>query len=224
MLRGFARTHADAIVLAARPFASLGDFIRRTGLRGAALKKLAQADAFGSLQLGRRVALWQALSQGEQLPLFDTIELDEPPAALPRMSPLHEVLADYSSAGLTLRSHPMAFLRPMLDKRQVVPADKLPALPVGRVLAVAGVVLLRQRPSTANGITFVTIEDETGMTNLIVRQDIWERYRRVARTATVMLAHGALQKEVGVIHLLVSKLEDLSPALAQLHAASRNFR
>jgi error-prone DNA polymerase len=140
------------------------------------------------------------------------------------MTPLQEVLADYGAAGLTLRPHPMAFLRPRLDQMRVASAAALVDLPNGRPLTVAGVVLLRQRPSTAKGITFVTLEDETGQINLIVRQQVWERYRRAARTAVVLLAHGLLQKDAEVIHVLVTKMEDLSAALAALSASSRDFR
>jgi error-prone DNA polymerase len=234
-------------VEAERPFTSYQDFLRRTGLRGAVVKKLAQADAFLSLGLSRRAALWQSLPQGEPLPLFDKMEavsgqwsvvseetsplahptpLDEEPlpTTLPAMAPLQEVLADYSSAGLSLRQHPMAFIRGELDKLGVEQASKLAVLPTDGSVKVAGVVLLRQRPSTAKGITFVTLEDETGMANLIIRQNVWERHRRVARQANVMLAHGRLQREAGVIHVLVSKLEDLSPTLARLNTASRDFR
>jgi error-prone DNA polymerase len=209
------------------------------------LKKLAAADAFGSLPLGRRPALWQSLPQGEPLPLFDLVNREQPPASLPPMSAIQEVVADYNSIGLTLRQHPMSFLRSVLDDLKVVPASQFAALPSGRRVKAAGIVLLRQRPSTAKGITFVTLEDETGMINLIIRQEIWERYRRAARTASVMLVHGTLQKEVQaragngktlplhhapatpapeIIHVLVSRIEDLSLQLAQLTASSRDFR
>lgn len=226
MVRGLSQAHAEAIVRTPRPFTSLEDFTRRTGLGAAVLKKLAQADVFGSLPLSRRAALWRSLPVAKSVPLFPEEEGDHTqiPAGLPGMSPLREVVADYGSVGLTLRQHPMAFLRPWLDRRRVATAAALEDLPTGRALNVAGVVLLRQRPSTAKGITFVTLEDETGKINLIIRQKIWERYRQAARGAVVMLARGVLQKEGLVIHVLVSKLEDLSAALADLEAASRDFR
>ncbi len=226
LVHGLGRAQAEAIVKGRKggPFVSFDDFVRRTGLKSPTLRKLAQADAFGSLKLDRRSALWRSLPSREPFPLFDSVETDEAAVALPAMSPLEEVLADYGSAGLSLRQHPMAFLRPRLDQLRVIPAARLAALPVDCRLSVAGVVLLRQRPSTAKGITFVTLEDETGMINLIIRQHVWEHYRRVARTAGVMLAHGRLQKEAGVIHVLVTRLEDLSAKLADLHASSRDFR
>src|SRR5262249_21165334 len=139
------------------PFLSFEDFARRTGLGAGALKKLAQADAFRSLHLDRRSALWRSLPQRKPLPLFDPVDLEEPVDALPPMAPLQEVLADYGSAGLTLRQHPMSFLRPMLERRGAVSAKGLATLPTNCQVEVAGIVLLRQRPGTAKGITFVTL-------------------------------------------------------------------
>jgi error-prone DNA polymerase len=122
-----------------------------------------------------------------------------------------------------LRQHPVSFLRPMLDELKATPAAHLPSLKNGRRLKVAGLVLLRQRPSTANGITFVTLEDETGMVNLIVRREIWERYHRVARQATAMIAHGQLQTDNEIIHILVNRLEDMTEKLNDLQQKSRDF-
>jgi error-prone DNA polymerase len=226
LVHGLARRHADAIARHRHdgPFVSFDDFARRTALSSAVLRKLAAADAFRSLRLDRRSALWRSLPSREPFPLFDHVDEAETTPALPVMGPLEEVLADYGSAGLSLRQHPMAFLRPRLDELDVQPANRLSELDVDCRLKVAGVVLLRQRPSTAKGITFVTLEDETGMLNLIIRQNVWERNRRVARSASVMLAHGRLQKEASVIHVLVTKLEDLSAKLAELHTTSRDFR
>lgn len=226
LVHGLARRHADEIVKRQRsgPYASFDDFVRRTGLSSAVLRKLAQADAFRSLRLDRRAALWRSLPSREPFPLFDQLDVEEATPVLPAMSPLEEVLADYGAAGLSLRQHPMAFLRPRLDELGVQSANRLADLEVDCRVKVAGVVLIRQRPSTAKGITFVTLEDETGMSNLIVRQNIWERYRRVARSASVMLAHGRLQKEASVIHVLVTRLEDLSAKLVELHTSSRDFR
>ena len=112
-----------------------------------------------------------------------------------------------------------------MDKLKITPADRLPSLKNDIYLKVAGIVLLRQRPSTAKGITFVTIEDETGMVNLIVRQEVWERFRRVARTAVAMIAHGRLQidRDSSIIHVLVTRMEDLSDRLAELQTSPRNF-
>ncbi|HLW63985.1 MAG TPA: error-prone DNA polymerase, partial [Gemmataceae bacterium] len=226
LVRGLSQKHAERVVACRKegPFQSFTDFIRRTKLRAGALKKLGQADAFRSLQLDRRGALWRSLPEREPMSLFDQIDVEEPPALLPPLSPFAEVLADYSAAGLTLRQHPLSFLRPMLEEQKIVPANRLAQMDSGCRLKVGGIVLVRQRPGTAKGITFVTLEDETGTVNLIVRREIWERYRRVASRAVAMIAHGQLQCEQEVTHVLVSKLEDLSQHLADLASRSRDFQ
>ena len=140
------------------------------------------------------------------------------------MSPAEEVLADYRAAGLSLRGHPLQFLRTELAKRNVAPAASLAALPDGSTVSVAGIVLVRQRPGTDKGITFITLEDETGTANLIVRMSVWNRYRQAAHGATLLAAHGRLQRQGQVIHVLATRLEDLSPWLEQLGSQSRDFR
>ena len=140
------------------------------------------------------------------------------------MSPAEEVLADYRTAGLSLRAHPMQFLRQRLSERGVRTAKSLADLPNGRPVRVAGIVLVRQRPGTAKGITFVTLEDETGTANLIIRPAVWKRFREAAHGATLMLAEGPLQREGQIIHVLAAKLEDLSPWLQRLRRQSRDFR
>ena len=227
MIGGLSSGHAEAIVAAraAGGFCSLNDFARRTGLGQGAIVRLTKADAFGSLGLDRRGALWEALpppASGQ--PLLANLEPEEPPTSLPALSLAEEVLADYRSAGLSLRAHPMAFVRHELDQVGVTRAAQLPELAHGRFLRVAGLVLVRQRPGTARGITFVTLEDETAQANLIVRPEVWERYRRTAYNATAWIAHGRLQKQGPVIHLLTSKIEDLSTRLAGLRSMSRDFR
>ncbi|MEX0978811.1 MAG: error-prone DNA polymerase, partial [Pirellulales bacterium] len=209
-------------------FAGWDDFMRRTRLSRAVVSRLAAADAFASLALDRRSALWRALAEEKKprvLPLFETLAPDdEPPVPLPRLEMQEEVLADYRTNGLSLKAHPMQFVREKLDRLGIVPARGLAVHPRNRHVRVAGIVLVRQRPSTAKGITFVTLEDETGTTNLIIRQDVWEKFYRVARTAAAFLAQGRLQREDGVIHVLVTKLEDLSQSLRGLESQSRDFR
>ena len=187
--------------------------------------------------------MWEALGQDQkELPLFDRrvrethqknssfpcsawerIAYDALRPALPPMSPAEEVLADYRTAGLSLRAHPLEFLRADLARRGVTTARSLETLPDGKPVCVAGIVLVRQRPGTAKGITFVTLEDETGTANLIVRPAVWRRYRGPALTATVLLARGRLQRQGPVIHVLTAGLEDLSPWLGQLDSQSRDF-
>ncbi len=226
LVRGLPERHAAQLVEARQsgPFKSFDDLKRRTGLRGPALQRLALADAFRSVGLERRAALWHALPEPSPMPLFDACDDDDVPVTLPKMSPLGEVLSDYGNAGLTLREHPMSFLRQTLDDRNVRSAEKLETIDHGQWVKVAGVVLLRQRPSTAKGITFVTLEDETGIVNLIVRQKIWERDRKAARNAVVMLAHGRLQRAHDIVHVLVSRIEDVSDRLGTVEVRSRDFR
>ncbi len=229
MISGLSEVHARTIEAARRagPFVSLDDFARRTGLSRAVIKRLAAADAFASLALDRRTALWQALGQeepGDNLPLLAQMaDEPEPVAPLPAMPLRKQVVADYQTAGLSLRAHPLQFERPALDKLRVVPAARLPMQRDGGSVRVAGLVLVRQRPATAKGITFVTLEDETGTVNLIIRQDVWQRFYRVARMATLLLAQGRLQRKGQIIHVLVARLEDLSELLGGMGSQSRDF-
>ncbi|MCE9534777.1 MAG: error-prone DNA polymerase [Planctomycetes bacterium] len=225
LVRSLAQRYVDRLVAvrANGSFQTFSEFVHRTGLRAGALKKLSSADAFGSLQLDRQTTLWRSLTERGPLTLFDEIDRDEAPAELPVLSPFKEVLTDYGTAGLTLRQHPISFLRTRLDTLKITPAAELAALDNDRKVKVGGVVLLRQRPSTANGITFVTLEDETGMVNLIVRRAVWERYRKIARRAVAMIAHGRLQRESDITHILVNRMEDLSDQLTELATKSRDF-
>jgi len=225
MLRGLSTADAKQIVEArgGRPFDSLEDFARRTGFSRAVLSRLSKADAFGSLGLDRREALWQALGQDRQeLPLFDGGVRETHPD-LPKMSPAEEVLADYRTAGFSLKAHPLRFLRKELDRLGAIQAKRLKDWPNGKPVCVAGIVLVRQRPGTAKGITFVTLEDETGVANLIVRPGVWKRYRQAALGATLLLARGKLQRQGQIIHVLTAKLENLSDRLQALSSQSRDF-
>jgi error-prone DNA polymerase len=228
MASGLPRAAVDVIVQARcdGPFASFEEFAQRTGLSTAALSRLSKADVFGSLTLRRRQAHWKSLPAQKHLPLFAAAALDteEPAVTLPEPTPLAEVVADYRATGLSLKDHPMKFLRPMLRKLRVAQASDLATLPVDRRVKVAGLVLLRQRPGTAKGITFVTLEDETGQANLIIHQQTWERYHHTARTASAMVAYGHLQRQESVIHLLVTRLQDLSALLAGMQLKSRDFQ
>jgi error-prone DNA polymerase len=225
LVRGLSRNHADVVVACRQGgYASFEEFVRRTRLSSAALTQLASADAFRSLQLDRRSALWRSLECQEPSPLFDGVDAEEPAVELAAMPAHQEVLYDYHSVGLSLKGHPMQFLRDALDGMGVMPSSALATLPNHSWLQVAGIVLMRQRPSTANGITFVTLEDEAGCANLIVRPHIWERYHAAARNAVALVAHGQLQREGQVIHVLVQRLDDLSARVADLSSRSRDFR
>jgi error-prone DNA polymerase len=229
MLKGLSESHAHTIVQARESggcFRSWEDFARRTRLSRAVLVRLAEADALASVGLDRRSGLWHALAEDKQvrqLPLLDSLNsAEEPPVELPRMAIQEQVKADYQTAGLSLRAHPLWFQRARLDGLNILPASRLATLTDGRPVRVAGLVLVRQRPSTARGITFVTLEDETGTVNLIVRQDVWQRFYRVARTAAALVAHGRLQRKDEVIHVLVTRLEDMTERLG-LRCQSRDF-
>jgi error-prone DNA polymerase len=196
------------------PFSSQQDFQQRTGLSRSVIMRLAAADAFASFQLDRRTALWESLGQpsnAQSLPLFDSLTPDpSPPACLPALEEIEQVSADYQATGLSLRAHPISFCRPQLQQLGIVPASQLASLPDNQQVRVAGLVLLRQRPSTARGITFVTLEDETGIINLVIRQRTWERFYQVARRATAWIVRGTLESRQGVIHVVVDQLEPIS--------------
>jgi error-prone DNA polymerase len=229
MLLGLREADARRIeeVRQAGPFQSLDDFVRRTKLSRSVVALLSEADAFGSLAMNRRDAMWQALAldhRPDRTPLLDSLSNFEEPPALPPLSPREEVVVDYQTAGLSLRAHPLQFHREQLAALEIVPASKLAELVNSSFVRVAGLVLVRQRPGTAKGITFVTLEDETGVANLIIRQDVWQRFHRAARTAAALIAHGRLQSQDGIIHVLVTRLVDLSEQLKGLNSQSRDFR
>jgi len=137
-------------------------------------------------------------------------------ALLPEMPLGEHVVEDYASLSLTLKRHPLAFLRTELAREGLVTAAELAHLPVDRRLAIAGIVLIRQRPGSANGVVFITIEDETGIANLIVWPQILERFRRGALGATLLRCTGKLQREESVIHIVADRLEDMTPRLHTL--------
>jgi error-prone DNA polymerase len=241
MIGGLRESHGKLIeqVRTRGPFTSIDDFARRTGLGQAVIKRLAQADAFGSVSAGRRQALWHALGQEKkrrEMPLFDAGKYmadrsfpgQDGRAILPPMPLYEEVVADYRTAGLSLRAHPISFYRDQLHRLGITPARQLVELKNDAPVDVAGLVLLRQRPGTAKGITFVTLEDETGTVNLVVHQHTWDRYYRIARRAPAWIAHGHIQTTTEsfapVIHVVVARLEALTEQLQRLDVKSRDFR
>ena len=134
-----------------------------------------------------------------------------------------EVLTDYHTAGLSLKAHPVSLVRDQLDQLKIIPADQLAQLDHGHWARVAGLVLIRQRPGTASGVVFITLEDETGIVNLIVRPDIYDRYRPAARGATLLYAEGYVEKQGQVIHLMTWRLIDQSHLLHNARFKSRDF-
>jgi error-prone DNA polymerase len=226
MIKGLSQKLGERIVEARgeRPFLSIDDFTRRTGLSSSVLARLSRADAFQSLDLDRRSALWQSLPEQKLLPLFDGVTGDEAAAALPPLSPLEEVIADYKTSGLSLRDHPVKFMRDRLRQLRAQSAAELAGFAHGKSVRVAGLVLMRQRPATASGITFVTLEDETGIVNLIVRPEVWEHHHHIARRSQAVLARGIVQRREEVIHVFVERLYDLSELIAGVNVKSRDFR
>ncbi|MBX3469117.1 MAG: error-prone DNA polymerase [Planctomycetes bacterium] len=210
-------------------FRSLDDLARRAGLGRDALERLAHADALRGLGLERRRGLYEALARrGPEPPLFRGADLPDEAPDLPALSALDAVLEDYAATGLSLRAHPLAHARQAIQAHapQARPCAWLREAPFGARATVAGLVICRQRPSTAQGITFFTLEDESGVANLIVRQDVFERFRRVAREARCLLVEGTVEREGEVVHLLVRRLEDLARVFqgARVAQRSRDFR
>jgi error-prone DNA polymerase len=229
LVKGLANAHAAEIVAvrADRPFASVDDLWRRAGVPAAALIHIAEADAFGpSLDLARREALWAIKAlRDEPLPLFvalardmagPIVELNEPAMALRPMRAGGEVVEDYHHLGLTLRAHPLSFLREELRGQEIVTCAEAVRTPDGKWLEVAGIVLVRQRPGSAKGVIFITIEDETGIANLVVWPDRYEKQRRIILSAGMMGVFGRVQREGEVAHIVVHRVTDLSRQLATL--------
>jgi error-prone DNA polymerase len=226
LVRGLSQEKVRGIEAARRagPISALHNLARRADVSRETLLRLAAADAFRSLGLDRREALWQILGLDDHpAPLFAELELVEAPAALPAM-PLDEtVVQDYDALGLSLNAHPLELVRAALDKLRVGRNEQLKTARQGARIAVAGLVTHRQRPGTAKGIVFMTLEDETGTANLIIRPQVWERYRGVGRTKIAIIAEGTIERQGEVIYVQVSRLHDLSARVGPLKAKSRDF-
>jgi error-prone DNA polymerase len=229
MIKGLQIAHAKRIVQH-RPLAqfhSIDHFHQLTNLPITAVTKLAEADAFGSLSKTRRPALWDTLALPEERPPLPAAEEsalpNAAPTALPLMSAGEEILADYGTVGLSLKGHPVGIIRAELDQRKIVSAAEVWNRPAGKWVSVAGVVLIRQRPGTASGIVFVTLEDETGVVNLIVRPAIYERYRPAIRYAGLLQADGIIERHGLVQHVMAVRLHDLSGVLSGFVHRSRDF-
>ncbi len=208
-------------------FHSVEQLRRRSAVSRRVMMRLAGADAFRSFERDRRAALWETLAQEHkdvEQPLFDLIAAaDDQQPALPEMDAAGEVEMDYRTTGISLKGQPLMFWREELQQQRVLRADQLESCSDNQYVKVAGLVLLRQRPSTAKGITFVTLEDETGTMNLVLRQHVWERYYRIARRSNAWLVHGILENRNRVQHVVVHRLEDLSSCLGTFRPKSRDF-
>jgi error-prone DNA polymerase len=213
----------------ARPFTLPHELARLAQLDRESLLHLARAGALVSLGLDRRRAVWEAmrcLDRPDSRPLFDAIGDDdgeEDELLLPPTTHQEEVLYDYRTGGLSLAAHPLQFERERLAARGIVTAAVATAAAEGRRVMVAGIVLMRQRPATAKGMIFLTIEDETGAANIVIRPDIWSGADHAARRAAVLVVHGRIQRRGPVVHVVATKLEAAPPALAALPKMSRDF-
>lgn len=218
MAKGLAKLSAQEIIgRRAAGYRSVRDLWQRTRTPVAALERLAEADAFQALGLDRRQALWaiRGLSDS-RLPLFDRLEAEpdtEPAVALAAMTAGRQVVEDYRSTGLSLRRHPVSFLRDDLTASGIVRCADLVTVRDGKRLEVAGIILVRQRPGSAKGVLFVTIEDETGHANLILWPSVFEAQRRLVLSASMIACRGRLQREQAVIHVIAEELTDLSDLL-----------
>ncbi|AXV16851.1 error-prone DNA polymerase [Neorhizobium sp. SOG26] len=213
-------------------YTSIHDVWLRSGLDKADITRLADADAFGSLGLRRREALWavQGLDKGkvrDRLPLLDAPDnadlRPEPELDLPQMLPGEEVIEDYRYLKLSLKGHPVAFLRDDFKRMGITRSVDLLSIPNNRRVTIGGIVLVRQRPGSAKGVIFMTLEDETGVANAIVWPKVFEQYRPVVMGARMVKITGKLQSVHGVIHTVVEHIEDITPMLGLLQKEARRF-
>jgi error-prone DNA polymerase len=223
-VEGLHREAAERVV-ATRPYRTVEELRSRGKVPVHAIQRLAAADAFRSMGLDRRAALWdsRALKQAPDLPLFAFAEaqdegVESAPAQLPRMPLAEHVISDYQTVRLSLKAHPMHFLRAHYAARKFVTAEQLKSLKDGKRLSIAGVVLIRQRPGTSKGVVFVTIEDETGVANLVVWPKVFEKQRKIVMGARLMAVHGTIQRDPDneVIHVVAGRLEDHTGMLSHL--------
>ncbi len=213
---------AQCVARRGEGYASVRDLWLRSGLTRAAIERLADADAFRSIGLDRRHALWQVRaldekSAAEHLPLFERGDprdiQPEPEVALPKLSAGENVMEDYRALTFSLKAHPLSFMREALGRQGVTRSRDLVTAPKGRPVSIAGLVLVRQRPGSAEGVIFMTLEDETGVANAIVWKNVFETYRSVLMNARVLRIDGRLQRENEVIHVVAEHLEDMTPLL-----------
>ncbi len=226
-VKGLAACAGEAIVAArGGGYDTMPRLWRRAGVGGAALTTLAGADAFRSMGLDRQRALWAVKGLDEApLPLFAAAESrPEPDVALPPITLGEQVATDYRVMRLSLKAHPLALLRRRLDRDGFVPGERLAGIAHGRRVKVAGLVITRQRPGTASGVIFITLEDETGHANLIVWPKIFERFRQTTLRSTLMGIEGPVQREGEVIHVLAERLWNLDALLDGLAADARANR
>jgi error-prone DNA polymerase len=213
------------------PYRDPADLWRRGGLSKRQILALARADAFASMGLSRRDVLWAVRAFSEaSLPLLDQARIVEPEVTLPGLTLGEQVVDDYSTISMSLRAHPLQFLRPTLSDRRMATSQKLREAATGDFLQMAGLVLVRQRPGTASGVVFVTLEDEFGIANLVVWPKVFEAHRRIVMGARLLGVAGKVQRDVQkdgqpglVIHLVAERLWDWSADLDRIADLDGHF-
>jgi len=225
-IRGLKDTEIEALVRARDAgAATLEELARRARLSRRTLELLAEADAFRSLGMDRREGLWRVkalapeVKANEEGSLLAGLGLEEDPVMLPRMRLPAHVAEDYRTTGLSLKAHPCRFFRPLLTRLGAVPTAQLRSMKDGARVTVGGLVLIRQRPGTAKGVVFATLEDETGVANAVVWRDVFTPNRRTVMTASFLVVSGKLQRASDVIHVVAERFIDLSPRLAEMKNA-----
>ncbi len=225
-VKGFGEADAEKLIEnRGRGYDSVRDLWLRSGLSRKTIERLAEADCFRSLGFDRRDALWAVraldpLGAAERLPLFahagEQTTRHELEVTLPAMPLGEHVINDYRSLSFSLKAHPVSFVRNWLDRNNHLQTDKLETLKSGKFVKVAGLVLVRQRPGTASGVVFETIEDESGIANIIIWPKVFEKHRLVVLGSRFVSVSGAVQSAEGVIHVIARKIEDLTPLLARV--------
>ncbi len=224
-VKGLSRKGAECLLAMRRrrAFRDSDDLQQRGRLDRRDLRALAAADALRGLVGNRYQSHWQVAGAETQLPLFGGQGREEGVALLPTPQPGNELIADYASTGLSLRGHPLALLRPELERRRLRSAAALAELPDNAHARAAGLVISRQRPGSAGKVVFITLEDETGYVNLVIWSRVLERWRAAILGASLLAVSGRLQRESGVAHLIVARARDLTDLLGGLDAPSRDF-
>lgn len=222
-IKGFSEKEAERLVAAREAgVRSIEGFAIQAGLNRRSLELLAEADAFISLGLSRRQALWAVKGLADETgslktaPLLAAMGVKEHQVELPLMNLPQEVTEDYRTTSLSLRAHPVGFFRESLKNLGAIPACELVRTRDRKLVSVGGLVLVRQRPGTAKGVTFLTLEDETGVANIVVWKDAFDANRRLVMTSSFLVVHGQVQSESDVVHVVARKFTDLSHRLAEM--------
>lgn len=219
-IKGIKQEDIDILISHRKQFYRCIDELRNADISSSTLKLLANADAFSSIGLDRREALWQVSACDDRpIGIFKgqaSHNPEEKNISLPQMTMPEQVVLDYASISLSLKAHPVSFIREKLQQLHIVPTSELPTLKDGDIVRVAGLVLVRQRPGTAKGVCFITIEDETGNANLVVFENLFEKYRKEILNSRLLMVEGRLQIEGEVIHIIVQQCYNLTKLLGQL--------